>query len=547
MPSAELTVPPSFELPPLQFYNTLTRSLEVFTPIEPQRVKMYVCGPTVYDDAHLGHARCNITWDVLYRLLQWWGFDTLYARNVTDVDDKILKRALERASTPEAVATLNYARFAEDMQALHTLPPSVEPKATEHIEAMWSMTHTLLERGFAYVQPDGSVYFRTQAMGDYGKLSKKPIEALQAGARVSIDEGKEHPADFALWKAAPADAYGWQSPWGWGRPGWHIECSAMIRSILGEQIDIHCGGADLVFPHHENEIAQSECCTGKRPFVRTWMHNGFVTVDGEKMGKSLGNFATVRDLLPMYDANTLRYFMLTNHYRMPVDFTPDALNAAKTRIHKLWRQLVEALYQQGYCLEQWHTLVATHYQSGQLGQSSQSASVGKPEGGLPPMQEFIHAMAKDMNTPKALAAWNAAFKQAKQATTHQALEPWLACLLQQAWVLGFDVAEVGTLLAEKWKQASTSLAVGASAEGLIDAIEGLPVEVTLSTEVQAMLDGLAEQRWQAKHAKAFDEADALRSQFAAHGFTVIDLPKGHCRLVWQGLTPASESTDVPHA
>ncbi|MFM7390370.1 MAG: cysteine--tRNA ligase [Vampirovibrionales bacterium] len=515
------TVSSNAPLPELQFYNTLSRRVAPFTPLHPASVKMYVCGPTVYDDAHLGHARCNITWDVLYRLLQWWGFETLYARNVTDVDDKIVNRAIERNTTPEAVATFNYARFSEDMHALHTLTPTFEPKATEHIEDMWEMIHVLLEKQHAYVLADGSVYFRTQSMPDYGKLSQKPTDALQAGARVNVDEDKEHPADFALWKATPADTYGWQSPWGWGRPGWHIECSAMIRRILGEQIDIHCGGADLVFPHHENEIAQSECCTNKTPFVNTWMHNGFVTVDGEKMGKSLGNFSTIRDLLPTYDANTLRYFMLTNHYRMPVDFTPDALDAAKTRIQKLWKQLAETLFNAKVTLEQWQTWLEHATPDTRC---TPEAMLTTPEG-----VAFVQAMAKDMNTPKALASWNSVFKQTKTATTAESLTPLVGVLLQQAWVLGFDATPVTVHLQQAWERQAQSAT--ASADRLIEGIYGTPTATATHWTTEA-LEAVVQARWQAKQAKQFADADALRQQLQEAGLRVVDLPQGRCTLHW---------------
>lgn len=347
----------------LQLFNTLTGKLEPFVPLEGNKVKMYVCGPTVYDDAHLGHARCYITWDVLYRFLKFLGYDVKYVRNVTDVDDKILNRAKERGETPAELAERNYQSFSDDMKALNVLSPDEEPRATQYIQQMLDGIQALIEKGAAYPTADGSVYFRVSAKADYGKLKfgtdnpealKKHLEDLKSGARVEVDEEKESPLDFALWKAVPtSDPNGWESPWpsketgkGWGRPGWHMECSAMNHAVFGEQIDIHAGGADLIFPHHENEIAQSEAWSGHQPFARYWLHNGFVNVSGEKMSKSLGNFSTIKKLLERYDANTIRAFLLTNGYRMPVDFNDESLKAYESRIltiHKSLRKGIELL------------------------------------------------------------------------------------------------------------------------------------------------------------------------------------------------------------
>lgn len=344
----------------LKLFNTLTGQLEAFSPIDPagKEVKLYVCGPTVYDDAHLGHARCYITWDVLYRFLKFLGYDVKYVRNVTDVDDKILNRAKERGESPAELAERNYQSFTEDMKALNVLPPDEEPRATQYIQSMLDGIQALIEKGAAYPSKDGSVYFRVSAKPDYGKLKfgtqdvealKKHLEDLKSGARVEVDEEKESPLDFALWKAVPQDdPHGWESPWpaegaakGWGRPGWHMECSAMNHAVFGAQIDIHAGGADLIFPHHENEIAQSEAWAGLKGddehsrFAKYWLHNGFVNVSGEKMSKSLGNFSTIKKLLERYDANTIRYFLLTNHYRMPVDFSDEALEFAVRTIERI--------------------------------------------------------------------------------------------------------------------------------------------------------------------------------------------------------------------
>lgn len=321
----------------LKLHNTLSNQLEEFKPLNGNNVTMYVCGPTVYDYPHLGHARCYITWDMLYRYLKFLGYDVKYCRNVTDVDDKILAKAHNENSTAEAISSKYYQIFADAMKALNTLKPDFEPGATKTLGEMIGLIKILIAKGFAY-EADGDVYFRVKNFKEYGKLSKQPIDDLEAGARVETSSKKEDALDFALWKKDEENGY--KSPWGIGRPGWHIECSAMSKKYLGEQIDIHAGGADLIFPHHENEIAQSECASGKK-FVNYWLHNGFVTINKEKMSKSLHNFVTINALLEHYDADTIRFFILTNHYRMPVEFNDEALNSAKTGFKRLQTALDE--------------------------------------------------------------------------------------------------------------------------------------------------------------------------------------------------------------
>ena len=315
----------------MKLFNSFTNKIEEFIPMDGNKVKMYVCGPTVYDFAHLGHARCYITWDVLYRYLKFKGYDVTYCRNVTDVDDKILKKAEKEGKTPEEVSTFWYKAFAESMKKLNTLKPDIEPFATKTLGEMISITKDLINKGYAY-EADGDVYFRVKKFPQYGMLSKQPIDQLESGARVEVGDIKEDALDFALWKKD--EKFGYNSPWGVGRPGWHIECSAMSRKYLGKTIDIHAGGADLVFPHHENEIAQSECANGCK-FVNYWLHNGFVTINKEKMSKSLGNFLTIDDMLKNYDANTIRFFILTNHYRMPVEFSDEALASAQSGVKRM--------------------------------------------------------------------------------------------------------------------------------------------------------------------------------------------------------------------
>lgn len=315
----------------LKLFNTYSNKLEEFKPIEENKVKMYVCGPTVYDKAHLGHARCYITWDVLYRYLKFLGYDVTYARNVTDVDDKILKKADKQNVPPEAIAKEFYNSYINSMNELNVSRPDIEPFATKTLSEMIAMVKELVNKGFAYVVDD-DVYFEVSKFKDYGKLSKQPIDDLMAGARVDTDDKKHSPLDFALWKKD--ELHGYNCPWHKGRPGWHIECSAMIRKHLGTTIDIHAGGADLQFPHHENEIAQSECANGVK-FVNYWLHNGFVTINKEKMSKSLNNFLTIDDLLKTHNSNTIRFFILTNHYRMPVEFNDEALMSAKAGANRL--------------------------------------------------------------------------------------------------------------------------------------------------------------------------------------------------------------------
>ncbi|MCA9531958.1 MAG: cysteine--tRNA ligase [Myxococcales bacterium] len=311
----------------LRLHNTLSGKKEPFTPREPEHARIYVCGPTVYDYAHLGHARSNIVYDVLVRHLRASGMRVTFVRNVTDVDDKILKRAAERGEPPSALAARFTDAYQEDMRRLCNLDPDVEPKVSEHFDTIVDLIARLVDGGHAYAA-DGDVYFSVESFPEYGKLSHRNLDQLEAGASGRLDAGqtarKRHPADFALWKGAADDEPGWPSPWGRGRPGWHIECSAMSMAHLGETLDLHGGGLDLVFPHHENEIAQSEAATGV-PFATCWMHNGFVEVDKEKMSKSLGNFFTARDLFDRFEPEAIRYFMLTVHYRAPLnlDWTLD--------------------------------------------------------------------------------------------------------------------------------------------------------------------------------------------------------------------------------
>ncbi len=322
---------------PLMLHNTLSRRKEVFKPLSPSHVGLYVCGPTVYDRAHIGNARPVIVFDVLYRLLRTLYPSVTYVRNITDVDDKINRRASESGESIETITTRTTRLFHDDIAALNVLPPDLEPRATAHIDAMIAMIEQLLTKGHAYAA-EGHVLFSVPSMADYGRLSGRSMEEMIAGARVEVAPYKKNPADFVLWKPSTPDLPGWESPWGRGRPGWHIECSAMSTKYLGASFDIHGGGQDLVFPHHENEIAQSCCATGA-PFAHTWVHNGHLMVEGEKMSKSLGNVLSVRDLLEQAPGEAIRLYMLSTHYHQPFDWTAEGLRQARSILDRLYTAL----------------------------------------------------------------------------------------------------------------------------------------------------------------------------------------------------------------
>ena len=356
----------------LRLYNTLSRDKQDFVPIDPENVRMYVCGPTVYDYAHIGNARPVIVFDVLFRLLRHlYGADHVtYVRNITDVDDKINARAAERGISIRELTEETAKIFHDDIAALNVLPPSIEPRATEHIGEMQEIMRILIERGHAYAA-EGHVLFNVPSMADYGELSRRSLDEMQAGARVEVAPYKKDPMDFVLWKPSTGDEPGWDSPWGRGRPGWHLECSAMSWKHLGKEFDIHGGGIDLQFPHHENEIAQSRCCHGTDRMAKYWMHNGFLQVEGEKMSKSLGNFITIHDLLADWPGEVLRLNMLRTHYRQPIDWT------------------VKSLQESEKILDGWYD------------------AVGDIDAGTASCDETVDALLDDMNTPKAIAALHA--------------------------------------------------------------------------------------------------------------------------------------------
>ena len=450
----------------MKLFNTYSNKLEEFKTIEPNKVKMYVCGPTVYDYAHLGHARCYITWDVLYRYLKFKGYDVTYCRNVTDVDDKILKKAEKEGKTPEEVSQYWYKQFTNSMEKLNNLRPDVEPFATKTLGEMISIVKDLIAKGYAY-EAGGDVYFRVKKFSNYGYLSKQPIDQLESGARIEVGELKEDPLDFALWKKD--EKFGYNSPWGVGRPGWHIECSAMSRKYLGKTIDIHAGGADLIFPHHENEIAQSECANGCK-FVNYWLHNGFVTINKEKMSKSLGNFLTIDDMLKNYDANTLRLFILTNHYRMPVEFSDEALSSAQAGA----KRLVNA------------------------------KGVNNPDLDItttPEYKAFCEAMDEDLNTSKALAVL---FDLATRANKDE----------KDAYTILY---KLGTTLGFTFEKA------GVPEEDLAKAISHIS---DILNKKFVSIDEILEFRKQARADKNWDVADKIRIAFDNCGILVKDTKDG---------------------
>ena len=461
-----------------QIYNSLTRRKEELRPIEPGRVRMYVCGMTVYDYCHLGHARVMVVFDVVYRYLRSLGYEVTYVRNITDIDDKIINRANERGEPIAALTERFIAAMHEDAAALAVLPPSEEPRATGHIGEILAMIERLIANGHAYVADNGDVYYAVASFEGYGRLSGKDPEELRAGARVEIGEAKRDPLDFALWKAAKPGEPAWDSPWGPGRPGWHIECSAMSTTCLGNHFDIHGGGADLQFPHHENEIAQSEGATGE-PFVNLWMHNGFVRVNEEKMSKSLGNFFTVREILQSYRPEEIRYFILTSQYRSPLNYDDENLQnarAALTRFYTALRGLAQAA----------------------------------PAGGEPWRERFRAAMDDDFNTPEALAVL---FDLAREINRLRGEDPAAAS------GLAAELRGLGEVLGVLQDDPDSYLKGGVSRT----TTASLSAVVVWSDE---KVEDLIHRRAEARKARQWAEADRIRDQLAAAGVVLEDGPGG---------------------
>lgn len=474
----------------LTLFNTLSGKVEPFESLEPKRVRMYVCGVTVYDYCHIGHARSALVFDVLRRYLEYSGYHVDFVKNFTDVDDKIIKRANERGVSCEAITSEFIEAYYEDMGKLGIKRATKEPKATEHMGEIVAITEKLIEKGLAY-QVDGDVYYEVARYPAYGRLSKRKLEDLHAGARVDVDERKRHPMDFALWKSSKPSEPSWPSPWGPGRPGWHIECSAMSIKHLGETFDIHGGGMDLIFPHHENEIAQSCGATGKE-FAKYWVHNGFVQVNHEKMSKSLGNFFTIREIFEKSDwsekvtGEVLRYFLLSTHYRGPLDFSDQALREAKNALNGFY-DLFNRLAEPGEGREEAEQVI---------GKQVDKAT-----------QAFKVAMDNDLNTPMALAAL-----QMLRGEVNKLLESGLSTKERQQARQAFRSlgAVVGLFQLDKWE-------FGVKAEAGHDRLSGDEIEAKLAERIEA------------RKKKDFKRADAIRTELASKGITIEDKPDGTSR------------------
>lgn len=450
----------------LTIYNSLTNRKEPFTPIVPGQVRMYVCGMTVYDYCHIGHARVLVVFDVVYRFLKHLGYEVNYVRNITDIDDKIINRANEIDEDFHALTQRFIDAMHEDSDALGVLRPDQEPKATDHIDSIIEMIDGLLDKGYAYRAENGDVYFSVAKFETYGQLSGKKIEELRAGERVDVDLGKKDPLDFVLWKAAKPGEPSWPSPYGDGRPGWHIECSAMSTQMLGNHFDIHGGGQDLQFPHHENEIAQSECCTGEK-FVNFWMHNGFVRVNEEKMSKSLGNFFTLRDVMKDYKAEEIRYFIIGSHYRSQLNYSEEQLFNARSGLQRLYGALLDT--------EPAEVPQATKYQ-----------------------EQFDKALSDDFNTANAMAVL---FDLARDINREKTENPEYANSL--ASLLKYLAGIIGLLQddAETYLKSQVHGAIG------------------LADEV---IEEMIQQRLNARNNKNWGEADRIRDELVDAGISIED-------------------------
>ncbi|MFI3219124.1 MAG: cysteine--tRNA ligase [Methylococcales bacterium] len=478
----------------LKIYNTLTRKKETFQPRIAGKVGMYVCGMTVYDYCHIGHARVMVVFDTVARYFRHSGYDLTYVRNITDIDDKIINRALENGEDFHALTERFITAMHEDEQALNVLPVDIEPRATQSITDIIAMIEKLINNGLAYVGGNGDVFYAVDKFNNYGQLSGKNLADLQAGERVDVDHAKNNPLDFVLWKMAKAGEPSWQSPWGNGRPGWHIECSAMSTCCLGNSFDIHGGGMDLQFPHHENEIAQSEGATGEK-FVNLWMHNGFVRVDNEKMSKSLGNFFTVREVLKQYRPEIIRFFILSSHYRSPLNYSDESLNEAQTALTRLYTALRGCLKPEKL-LEEYHNL-ETEQAIDDVDLEFDFAAVVDSMIDKDYKARFEQAMDDDFNTPVAIAVL---FDLARELNKAKENEPKKVPLL--ATSLKLLAALLGLL------QDNPDAFLKGDTDGDND----------IEQQIQARID--------AKKAKDWATADKIRNDLKAIGIILEDAPDG---------------------
>ena len=458
----------------MRIYNTMSRQKEELVPMTPGELKIYACGPTVYNYIHIGNARPICVFDVLRRYLEYRGMKVTYVQNFTDIDDKIINKANEEHSDYLTVSRRYMEEYKKDAAGLNVRPATIHPLATENIDEIIAIISKLVEKGYAYAV-DGDVYFRTNKFSEYGKLSHQHLEELQAGARISVGDVKEDPMDFAVWKSAkPGEPY-WESPWGHGRPGWHIECSAMVRRYLGETIDLHCGGQDLIFPHHENEIAQSECCNGV-PFARYWMHNGYINVDNKKMSKSLGNFFTVRDVAEKYGYEPIRYLMVSSHYRMPINYSVDIIEQCKAALERLYN-----------CRDNLRFLLENAAEGQREGEEEAFARMAQYR------DQFIAAMDDDLNTADGLAALFGLAREINSSVNGESSKE----LCQKALDLYMELANVlGLLYVEK--------------------------DNSLDAEIEALI----EKRTQARKNRDWATADAIRDELKARHVVLEDTPQG---------------------
>ena len=480
----------------IRVYNTLNRQKEPFEPMAPGRVRMYVCGPTVYDSCHIGHARSIVVFDVIYRYLMLRGYQVTYARNFTDVDDKIINRANELGMSTTDLSEKYIDEFHADMDALNVKRPDYEPKATGHIDQIIEVVKRLIERDYAY-EAGGNVFFAVEKFASYGKLSGRKLSEMEAGARVEIDKQKRNPMDFVLWKASKPNEPAWESPWGRGRPGWHIECSAMSADYLGESFDIHGGGKDLIFPHHENEIAQSEAAYGQS-FVKYWIHNGFVNINHEKMSKSLGNFLMIKDILKAYHPEAVRLFLLSNHYRSPVDFTDQAIKEASSALDKIYT-LLERIQSE----------------SGELPTADDTGADDIELNGTDFWQSFCHAMDDDFNTALGMGVLFDAVRQANRLLDES---PTDDAAKERIHAICRDILNIGNVL---------GLLAEAPAQYFQKQREAALERESVDIET---IDKLVKEREAARRDKDFQTADRIRDQLKEMHIQLEDRPDG---TIWR--------------
>ena len=463
----------------IRFYNTISGKKEEFKPLNDGKVKMYACGPTVYNFFHVGNARCFVVFDMLRRYLEYRGFDVTFVQNFTDIDDKVIKKANEEGLTYSDIAKRYIDEYFTDAEGLGVKAATVHPLATDNMDMILEIVKTLVEKGYAYPAVNGDVYFRTRKFKDYGKLSGQPIEDLESGARIDVSDLKEDPLDFALWKSSKPGEPHWTSPWGEGRPGWHIECSAMVRHYLGESIDIHCGGQDLIFPHHENEIAQSECCTGHE-FARYWLHNGYINIDNRKMSKSLGNFFTVREIAEKYGYLPIRYFILSSHYRSPINFSKEIIEQASSALDRIFN-CADAL---------------SFYIDNAKDEAVREDEKAIVDGFNSARERFVEAMDDDFNTADGIAVIFDLVRDINSA------------------INGANPVSRGAAVVAK--------TVFDELTGLFGFVKESDGNDDLIAEIEAAIVARAE----AKKAKNYAEADRIRATLASRGIILQDTPQG---------------------